>query len=109
MQVEFVKVKYMHCDISLYSKATSGISSNKTKITNFPLYFPLKPISFRIILKRIISSNISYVLTIYSLLVLMLMTNIPLSLVQSQNKSQETDPMRAGSSVGIATEYSLDG
>jgi len=39
MQVEFVTVKYMHCHISLYLNETSGISKNKTKIANFPLYF----------------------------------------------------------------------
>ena len=42
MQVQFVTVKYMHCHISLYSKATSEISSNKTKITSFSFYFLLK-------------------------------------------------------------------
>ena len=39
----------------------------------------------------------------------MLMTDVPLSMFQSQNKSQYTDLTWAGSSVGIETGYGLDG
>jgi len=42
MYVKWLKVNYMHCHISVYSKTTTEYFKHKTRITNIPLYFLLQ-------------------------------------------------------------------
>jgi hypothetical protein len=43
MSVKSAEIKYMHCNISLYSNTTSQqLQCNKTNFTDIPLYFLLQ-------------------------------------------------------------------
>ena len=81
----------------------------KQKLQIFPYIVFCNSNSWRIILKRTLNSYISYVLSVYFLLVFDVLNDVPFSLLQSRNKSHYTDSMSVGSSVGIATEHGLDG
>jgi hypothetical protein len=95
MHINCATVQYMHCHIALYvfKDDLRKIQATKQKLQIFPFIFHSNSNSLRILSKRTSSSHISYALTVYCLLVLLFMTAVLLSLSQSLNKSQHTNPI----------------
>ena len=101
-----VDVSSMECILIFHciQRRPQKNSSNETKNTNIPLYFLLQQQFVKDNTKTDLKFIYFSLSNIFSLLVLMSMTDVLFTLLQSWKKSQYTDPMWAGSSVGIATE-----